>query len=63
MSDDRTRKDASPREGVCPECAHEIRIAEFDVDRGEIFACPECGVELELLGFAPLRLVRAQPEE
>lgn len=47
----------------CPSCQHPITIAEFDVDRGEIFACPGCGEELELRGFDPLRLVRAEPNE
>ena len=47
----------------CPECSHSIAIAEFDVDRGEIFACPECGVELEVLGFEPLRLALAAPAD
>lgn len=50
-------------EGPCPACGRLIRVAEFDVDRGEIFACPGCGEELELKGFDPLLLVRAQPEE
>lgn len=45
----------------CPLCAHPITIAEFDVDRGEIFACPGCGAELEVLGFEPLRLAEAPP--
>ncbi len=47
----------------CPLCQHPITIAEFDVDRGEIFACPGCGGELELLGFDPLRIVQAEPSE
>ncbi len=47
----------------CPLCQHEITIAEFDVDRGEIFACPECGRELEVLGFEPLRLKVAEAAE
>ncbi|MBK5254880.1 MAG: lysine biosynthesis protein LysW [Vicinamibacteria bacterium] len=47
---------------ACPLCQHPIVIAEFDVDRGEIFACPSCGEELEVLGFDPLRLVRSPPE-
>ncbi len=47
----------------CPLCQHPITIAEFDVDRGELFACPKCGEELELLGFDPLRIVRAKPVE
>ena len=47
----------------CPLCRHPITIADFDVDRGEMFACSECGGELQLLGFDPLRLVRAEPAE
>src|SRR6185436_3868530 len=47
----------------CPSCQHPITIAEFDVDRGEIFVCPACGIELELLGFDPLRLARAEPAD
>ncbi len=47
----------------CPLCLHPITIAEFDVDRGEIFACPSCGAELEVLGFDPLRLAAAAAEE
>ncbi|MBP6702192.1 MAG: zf-TFIIB domain-containing protein [Vicinamibacteria bacterium] len=47
----------------CPHCQHPITIAEFDVDRGEIFACPSCGAELEVLGFEPLRLARAEPAD
>lgn len=48
---------------LCPSCRHPITIAEFDVDRGEIFACPACGVELEVLGFEPLRLAPAEPDD
>jgi lysine biosynthesis protein LysW len=47
----------------CPLCQHPITIKDFDVDRGEIFACPSCGEELKLLGFDPLRLARAEPAE
>lgn len=47
----------------CPDCQHPITIAEFDVDRGEIFSCPQCGVDLEVLGFAPLVLSRAAPAD
>lgn len=48
---------------LCPSCQHPITIAEFDVDRGEIFGCPGCGVELAVLGFEPLRLAPAEPDE
>jgi lysine biosynthesis protein LysW len=53
----------SARQAPCPVCQHPITVADFDVDRGEIFACSACGAELELLGFDPLRLARAEPGE
>lgn len=53
----------SVRRAPCPLCGHEITIADFDIDRGEIFACSACGGELEVLGFDPLRLARAEPVE
>ena len=53
----------SVRSAPCPLCGHRVTIADFDIDRGEIFACSGCGGELELLGFDPLRLVRAEPAD
>jgi len=49
--------------GVCPDCRAEVEIDEFDVDKGEIISCPECGVELEVVGLNPLALTLAAPEE
>ena len=46
------------RMAVCPECEADIEIDEYDVDKGEIISCPECGVELEVVGLAPLRARR-----
>jgi alpha-aminoadipate carrier protein LysW len=40
-----------------------MEIDEFDVDKGEIISCPECGVELEILGLSPLELDLASQEE
>ena len=48
---------------VCPECEGEVEIDEYDVDKGEIISCPECGVELEVVGLAPLQLDLAPREE
>ncbi|MEO8501466.1 MAG: lysine biosynthesis protein LysW [Vicinamibacteria bacterium] len=53
----------SAHTAACPLCLHPITIAEFDVDRGEIFACPQCGADLEVKGFDPLRLLEAEPVE
>ena len=44
---------------VCPECEADIEMDEYDVDKGEIISCPECGVDLEVLGLAPLMLAPA----
>jgi alpha-aminoadipate carrier protein LysW len=41
---------------VCPECEADIEMDEYDVDKGEIISCPECGIELEVTGLAPLDL-------
>lgn len=38
--------------GRCPECDFEIDIDDPEV--GEILDCPECGVELEVIGIKPL---------
>ena len=38
--------------GYCPECEAVID-EEFD-DVGEIFPCPECGVELEVTSIDPV---------
>ncbi len=41
---------------VCPDCEAAVEMDEYDIDKGEIISCPECGVELEVLGLAPLKL-------
>jgi len=43
---------------VCPECEADVEIDEYDVDKGEIISCPECGVELEVLGLSPVQFAR-----
>jgi len=49
---------------VCPECEADVEIDEYDVDKGEVISCPECGIELEVVGLAPLQLdVAPQDEE
>ena len=49
---------------VCPECEADVEMDEYDVDKGEIISCPECGVELEVVGLSPLLLdLAAQDEE
>jgi alpha-aminoadipate carrier protein LysW len=48
---------------VCPECEADIEMDEYDVDKGEIISCPECGVELEVVGLSPLLLDLAPRDE
>jgi alpha-aminoadipate carrier protein LysW len=36
---------------------------EYDIDKGEIISCPECGVELEVVGLTPLELELAPQGE
>ncbi len=48
---------------VCPECEAEIEIDEFDVDKGEVISCPECGIDLAVTGLSPLELDLAPDEE
>lgn len=47
----------------CAACEAEIEIDEFDVDKGAIISCPECGVDLEVVGLAPLELDVAPPQD
>lgn len=49
--------------GACPDCRAEIEIDEFDVDKGEVISCPECGVELQVVGLAPIEFDVAPEEE
>lgn len=47
---------------TCPECDAQLTMAD-DTETGEIVACGECGVDLEVRGVAPPRLELAPPEE
>ena len=33
-----------------------LKVHELDIDAGEIIGCPECGVDLLVLGVAPIEL-------
>jgi len=52
-----------PSMAVCPECEADVEIDEYDVDKGEVISCPECGVELEVVGLSPLQLDLASQDE
>lgn len=46
----------------CPECAGELNLTP-DVEEAEIVACPDCGVELEVVSLDPLTLELAPEVE
>lgn len=46
----------------CPECEGELKLAP-DVEEGEIVVCPDCGVELEVMGVDPITLELAPEVE
>lgn len=47
---------------TCPECDNDIDVDEYDVDKGDIISCPECGSSLEVTSVSPIELDVA-PEE
>lgn len=47
---------------TCPECEAEISL-DPGVELNEIIVCPECGVDLEIIGLAPPQLILAPMEE
>ena len=47
---------------TCPECQAQLTLGD-DVQQGEIVVCPDCGVELEVVGLAPIALELAPEVE
>ena len=48
---------------TCPECDAEIEVDEYDVDKGELLSCPDCGSSLEVTGTSPLELELASDDD
>jgi alpha-aminoadipate carrier protein LysW len=46
----------------CLECAAELDLGS-DLEEGEILVCPDCGVELEVMGLDPITLELAPEVE
>ncbi len=44
----------------CPECSAALR--RNDMIEGEIFSCPDCGVDLEVSSFEPFEAALAPRE-
>jgi alpha-aminoadipate carrier protein LysW len=47
----------------CPECDAAVDVDEDDVEEGEVVSCPECGVDLEVIGTNPLELNLLEDDE
>lgn len=47
--------------GICPECHAVVRDDDYEI--GEVIECPDCGVELEVVGVDPLDLEVFEEEE
>jgi alpha-aminoadipate carrier protein LysW len=47
---------------TCPECDSDIDVDEYDVDKGDLISCPECGTNLEVVSVSPLEF-EATPED
>jgi alpha-aminoadipate carrier protein LysW len=48
---------------TCPECDADIEIDDFDVERGDVVSCPECGSNLAVAGLSPLELELVTDED
>jgi alpha-aminoadipate carrier protein LysW len=48
---------------TCPECDGELDIDEYDVDKGDLLSCPECGTNLEVVNVSPLEFEAASEDE
>jgi alpha-aminoadipate carrier protein LysW len=48
---------------TCPECDAEIEVDEYDVDKGDLLSCPDCGSSLEVTGTSPIELELASDED
>jgi lysine biosynthesis protein LysW len=48
---------------TCPECDADIDVDEFDVERGDVISCPECGSNLTVASVSPLELELVDDEE
>ena len=48
---------------TCPECDADIPVDEYDVDKGDLLSCPDCGSSLEVTNTSPLELELAPDED
>ena len=48
---------------TCPECDAEIEVDEYDVDKGDLLSCPDCGSSLEVTATSPIELELASDDD
>ena len=48
---------------TCAACEAEMDVDEFDVDRGDLLSCPQCGANLEVVGLGPVEFDVAVEED
>ena len=48
---------------TCPECDADIDVDEFDVDKGDLISCAECGTNLEVVSVSPLELEASDEDD
>lgn len=48
---------------TCPKCDEEVDLDEYDVDKGDIVSCPECGASLEVTSVSPLEFDALDDDE
>ena len=48
---------------TCPECDADLDVDEFDVDKGDLISCAECGTNLEVTSTSPLEFEAAGDED
>ena len=46
-----------------PECDADLDVDEYDVDKGDLLSCPECGTNLEVVSVSPLELESTQEDD
>lgn len=48
---------------TCPECDADLDVDEYDVDKGDIVSCPDCGKNFEVTGASPLELDEIEEDD
>jgi alpha-aminoadipate carrier protein LysW len=47
----------------CPVCDAELDLDEYDVDKGDVVSCSECGANLEVVNDSPLEFEAVDEDE